>query len=897
MTRPGHVVPPLLAVVSLWLLGASLLPVAADGTRVALVALFPSLLGLIPAALVVAGVLGMARVLARRGLTVDPAWLKSSAWLLGLTTLPFLPGLASALPLLLILSGPFKWGVTAAAALMAALSVRELRETLARRATTVTPAAVFLIGFVLYAGLGLRWAGAVGPGGDEPHYLVISQSLLADGDLRIENQHDDEQYLSFYFGPLRPHFLARGIDRVMYSIHAPGTAVIVLPAYAVGGYRGAVLTVALLAAAAGLLIFLTARALAGQIVAVVTWAAVAFTIPFAPHAWLIFPEVPGAFIVALAVWWVSRLPPAGWKAWACRGAAIGILPWLHTRFSVLMAALLVSLAWRLWPRWRDALAMLTAAGVSGVAWLTSFYVMYGKPNPIAPYGSAESAQLDNAYIARGVLGLVFDQEFGFLLYSPAYVLALVGVWRALRSRTHRPMALLFLGALAIYVAGVTRTYMWWGGSSAPARFLVPVVPLMAPFLALGVASARGTISGLAVPLTCWGVAVWAYLVSPPFPRLLINDRDGISAFLAWIQGAAPITATLPSFIGEAVGPPLVKLWPWIAAAGAAAITRVVLRARGRDGAREAVLVPAVFLIFGCAFASLTAPPERLAAQALEGRSLLLADYDPGRHTAVDYPRGTRLSALEVRARSTLEPGPGAPVDGDDGVVRTEPVSLPAGTFKVRVWVAAARTGGTVTADVRLMPWDTVLGRRTGPAGPDPLEMDLVLPLPVDGVTVRLSGEGIARAVRHVEIVPRHVAPRGLRPEERPWAVAAVGTEPGAAVYYLDENAYVALDGAWVRGGRTTTLLLLGRAETRYEVRLRNGAMPQAARVTVDGSTRTIRLAARALERFEVAPAGSEDVVRLEVTCPEGFRPAQTDPGSVDRRFLGCRISIVPVPET
>ena len=43
------------------------------------------------------------------------------------------------------------------------------------------------------------------PGGDEPHYLVITQSLLYDGDLKIENNHQRGDYRAYYGGDLPPH--------------------------------------------------------------------------------------------------------------------------------------------------------------------------------------------------------------------------------------------------------------------------------------------------------------------------------------------------------------------------------------------------------------------------------------------------------------------------------------------------------------------------------------------------------------------------------------------------------------------------------------------------------------------------------------------------------------------
>ena len=77
------------------------------------------------------------------------------------------------------------------------------------------------------------------PSGDEPHYLVIAQSLLLDGDLRIQNNHDRRDYAAYFDGTLAPDVRVRGRDGQQYSIHAPGVATLVLPLFAVFGYRGA----------------------------------------------------------------------------------------------------------------------------------------------------------------------------------------------------------------------------------------------------------------------------------------------------------------------------------------------------------------------------------------------------------------------------------------------------------------------------------------------------------------------------------------------------------------------------------------------------------------------------------------------------------------------------------
>ena len=203
-----------------------------------------------------------------RAITDDDADVTRPLFASGVLVLPFLPWLADAWPALTVLGGRFAllvWFVVGALTLRAAV----LRIRAARRYHTTVfgpvAAVVALAGLLLYGGVAWRFAGSgLFPGGDEPHYLVLAQSLWRDHDFKIENNHARGDTLEYFRLPLQPHYLERGRDGEIYSIHPVGLAIVAAPIYAAGGYYGVVAFLVCCAAGAAAGLWLAALRLTGS---------------------------------------------------------------------------------------------------------------------------------------------------------------------------------------------------------------------------------------------------------------------------------------------------------------------------------------------------------------------------------------------------------------------------------------------------------------------------------------------------------------------------------------------------------------------------------------------------------------------------------------------------------
>ena len=878
---------------AVWLLPASHHIVSWRDGAAGRVALLAPLSRLVWAALVGVCLAGAAGWWWRR--SGRPVWslarLLAPVLLLWLWVVPYLPGLGTEVPLLLMLAGPMRWmvaGFALVGCVAVAVETGQLRLGIRRWPGR---GFVFAASLVVFIGVGHYVKQVQGFGGDEPHYLVLTHSLLADQDLRIENNHQNRDYWEFHPGDLPMHYLARGRDGVVYSIHLPGLPALLLPAYALAGHWGALAMVGLMAALAALAMFDLASLVGSRPIALATWAAVAFTIPFGLQSWLIFPEMAAALLMAWAALWVWRDGPDRLWPWVWRGAALSLLPWLHMKFSLLLFVTGLWLAFKLWPRTRLVVGFLAPIAVSGVLWLGSFYVMYGDVNPTVAYGYSQGAGLAWLNVPRGLLGLSFDQEYGLLPYSPIFAVSVLGAWVMARHRDTRGYLIGVLLLIALFLISTTRVYMWWGGVSVPARFVVPILPLLGPMIAIAIRDLRGSAARSGIALTlAYSVLAFVVVVVKPGAMLMYNDRDGTGRLVETLQAGVPLTATLPSFLYPDIPIQLPSTAVWVVAAVLAVVaTRLAARRAWTGGFWSATIAVLVFGASGSLFAAMVLPDTAAHDTVQVGRQRLLQAYPGESLHAFSYEIGW-LEPAELLSRAALETrfDDGPP---PDPARLAGPFTLPPGRYDLQVWFDEPQTGdGFVWLSYGRA--GGMIARAHGRGG-SPEVVPLDLPVGFTALQIGATSPDLAAAVTRVTMVPRSVVPRDDRREVgRIRSVKPIGDRTGAYLFFMDLNTFVEPDINWVQGAHASELLVSPADATRMRVVIRNGGVDNRIAVTVGDHAELLDLAAWETQQLALPVSPGGELIPISVH-PEGrFVPSEVEPGSTDARLLGCQISVV-----
>ncbi len=808
--------------------------------------------------------------------------------------LPWLP--FSVPPAALLWTGPFMaavWVVVAASVARTRWpDVRSPWLTDAPRATILAAA----MALVLY-GASAWWLAPILPDGDAPHYLILAQSLVKDGDLQIENNHRRGDYLEYSLLAAQPDYLRRGVNGAIYSIHAPGLPALIAPAMWLFGYPGAVAFLGIVAALSTALVWWHSYQITGSASASwFGWVCCALTTPFFFQATQVFPDglaatcvLLGASPLMLADRGVARgrahdtTGRHDTALWLLSGASLAILPWLQTRLAIVAAAAACCVCLRM----RSVREFVTFAAlpiVSALAWFAFFFVVYGTPNPTAPYGTFTQTTVANLW--RGVPGILFDAQFGLLANAPVFGVVLVGVLA--RAANLQRWSWELLALVVPYTIGVGMYQHWWGGASAPARLLAPITLVLAIGGARVWHDARTRATRIIqTAALAVSVLIAVLLLVPDTGRLLINFRDGIALWAEWSNDSIDLPRGLPSLFMDDPGRAVLKASIWGACILVSWFTLQVLDRRFSDSRAPAgaplLSSAAIWCLTAAPMIALTLVWRTGGVQPLTpARSAvgLLRQASASRPIAYDFGmhrfEPSRDALSRVRVRSDAERPRASPAH------LLSALAIPAGTYRLHL-TSVRSVEGTLT----LRLGDTLLPYWSAPAAGALLPAsELSVRLPVDVRSLVVEGDAAAlRSISSVELEPVH-------PAESSGSAAAGGTAhrgvryASSDTFFLDENAYPEPTGFWVAGGRTARTVIASEGQ-KLELFLRNAPVDNTVVIDIDGERHELTLGPReervvALARVRPGPYAS-----VRVTSRSGFRPSELDTGSRDLRYLGC----------
>jgi hypothetical protein len=686
--------------------------------------------------------------------------------------------------------------------------------------------------------------------GDEPHYLIAASSVVYDGDVDLANDYDLGRHTDFYAGSLEPRHVIVTPSGHQYSFHGLGPSLLVLPAFALGGVHAARLFLALISALGALALWMAARSMTGSTAAAhAALAALILQVPFAAQAAGIYPDGPAAAVTGVALWTLVLIDrdSASRTRLVLTGAALSLLPWLHIRLAavaLIAGVAIVAALVRRERKWRDAAAFAAIPIAMAIAWWTTSALMFETLDPTAPFRQKAGGSL--VAMPAGAFGLLADHEYGLLPYAPALALGVPGLIRVRRAYPHLVWGALVAFAVTLALGG---SYVWWGGTSSPARFLVPVLPVLALGVGAWWAHAGAAARQLCVTLMALGATLLIAGVSDERGLFMSGEPDARDTVFDRALPLVDLPAALPSMFRAGTTAShevlIAIVWVVVAMAGVAAFATT---ARRRSAAPDAwTLVP--WLVAGWIAVSATlawrvrgvGPVTADRAQM----SLLQSATVPWRQTGVEVWNG-----FTARDRVLARLSFAAPGRRDEALVVPR---IPPGTYRVE----SGRSGepGTLLA--------LELGRDAWPAwtwaasAPE-TSPEITLAAPVHSLVVRARPAANAPPVR-LRVI------RGATEDAARHTEAAVRvTRYGRwLVYSLDTSTAMETGGFWVEGGHPARILVADTTGRSDAVTLRVEAAA--------GSPVTLRIRSEA-DSEAAAEVALEPQARRDVPLPASAAP-------------------------
>ncbi len=406
--------------------------------------------------------------------------------------------------------------------------------------------------------------------GDEPHYLIIAESLIDDGDLNLRNQYPDKH--SFIIQAPWIHHAV--VDRFggLYPTHDIGLPIFLVPALAAVHWLIPRLPAHFFLVIHMAPVKFTMTMLAYQSIVVTCILSLLFfhyllmygwqathaagatllcilTMPIAAFGYLFFTEIYSAMVIVGLV----SLLMANVKTWRTAVFSVGLflLLWLHVRN--LPICLIACILWMV--KRQNSFPILTSTyltpavvlclGMMSKVLLNWYYLGKFTLSALSTMAGWNIAPFSSDYISVSAFAMAFDREVGIIWSNPLFLFLPVGLAVMIKGR-HSWCLREGMMVLAYFLL-VFSFRDWGAGWSPPGRYLVPIMPILwiPVFEGVGFFLRHGR--RLIVGLALSGAAIVSIL-EWSFPKSFWMSENGVNPWMSHLAiGGWEWQNLLPSF--------------------------------------------------------------------------------------------------------------------------------------------------------------------------------------------------------------------------------------------------------------------------------------------------------------------------------------------------------------
>ncbi|MCP4220160.1 MAG: hypothetical protein GY765_36350, partial [bacterium] len=339
---------------------------------------------------------------------------------------------------------------------------------------------IWLIAFLLFCLVStVLYLRGIHLSGDEPHYLMIAQSLADDGDFDLKNNFTEKAYLSYIPVELRFH---GGIYGGRYlSFHLPGLSFLLVPFYwlfkLLGGAVPAALYFRLVASFFNaffvlMLFHIMRMSFPGRDITGL-WLLVTAIFPLAFHSVHLYPELPAATCMMAAYYTAfSRR-----RNLLLAGLFLSFIPWLHVKYIPPLLVLALAIVYdnvkplkpfRIDKEKLKRLMRFLLFPLINFILLTVFcMVLYNTLSPTNIFPKESYWTVPFLLRLKVFFAYFIDQRDGLLLYAPLYFL----VFWSFKKRFQGKLLLLGIGFSYVFFHAFTSVRGAYSPAGRPLMFV------------------------------------------------------------------------------------------------------------------------------------------------------------------------------------------------------------------------------------------------------------------------------------------------------------------------------------------------------------------------------------------------------------------------------------------